>query len=89
MTWSTKYLGASLEYSTHMAYREGVSATVHSRRVKHTSSLPKYHFTVQSSLVKDGDVDPHHEGNFGGPIRRERGRGLDMGAAAGINKHQP
>ena len=37
--------------------REGASATVHSRRVKHTSSLPKYHFTVQSSPVKDSDMD--------------------------------
>ena len=54
--------------------REGVSATVHSRRLKHTSSLPKYHFTVQSSPVKDGHVDPHHEGNFGGPLRQEHGR---------------
>ena len=54
--------------------REGASATVHSRRVKHTSSLPKYHFTFQLSAVKDGDVDPLHDGNFGGPLRRERGR---------------
>ena len=29
-------------------------ATIHNRRVKHTSSLPKYHFTVHSSPVKDG-----------------------------------
>ena len=49
-------------------------ATVHNRRLKHTSSLPKYHFTVQSSPVKDGHVDPRREGNFGGPLRRERGR---------------
>ena len=54
--------------------REGSSATVHSRRVKHTSPLPKYHLTVQSSPVKDGHVDPRREGNFGGPLRRERGR---------------
>ena len=33
---------------------QGATATVHSRHVKHTSSLPKYHFTVQSSPVKDG-----------------------------------
>ena len=24
--------------------------------------------------MKDGDVDPRREGNFGGPLRRERGR---------------
>ena len=36
------------------------------------SSLPKYHFTVHSSPVKDGHVDPRREGNFGGPLRRER-----------------
>ena len=23
--------------------------------------------------MKDGDVDPHREGNFGGPLRRESG----------------
>ena len=46
----------------------------HSRRLKHTSSLPKYHFTVQSSPVKYWDVDQRHEGDFGGPLRRERGR---------------
>ena len=56
-----------------MAYAKGALATVHSWRVKHTSSLPKYHFTVQSSPVKDGDVDPRREANFGGPLRREHG----------------
>ena len=32
------------------------------------------HFTFQSSLVKDGDVDPRREGNFGNRLRPERGR---------------
>ena len=38
--------------------RAGVSSTL-------ASSLSKYYFTVHSSLVKDGDVDPRREGNFG------------------------
>src|SRR6266511_5757521 len=71
---STKYPGAPSVYSTPMAYARRCVATVHNQRLKHTSSLPKYHFTVQSSPVKDGHVDPRREGNFGGPLRRERGR---------------
>ena len=71
---NTKYPGAPPVYSTPIAYARRCVATVHSRRLKHTSSLPKYHFTVQSSLVKDGHVDPRREGNFGGPLWREHSR---------------